>query len=239
MMDGWSDEALKGLDDLRRKEAEERRILELQSFIEQPNFPKAMRMKTFREFEVTETNRKAFKMVTAWHPDDHFGFLLMGPAGTGKTHLMLGLINNILENLLNPENLSIRLKSFLHFTNTAEFLEKVRTNFDESGELEKCKTVTYLFLDDLGVENLTDWSRDQLYRLFEYRQNQNLPTFITTNLSLDEIKARMHERILSRLKEVCVFVTLEGKDHRTDAMRENLKIISDRVKQLEEKKQGA
>lgn len=208
------------------------RLEELSRFIKDPCFPSDFHSKNFHNFDVNENNKTAFDFFNAWNQDD-FGFLIMGPSGTGKSYLMFALIHRILETMAQPENLDIRMKNLLVFVNTAEFLEKLKKNFDEDKELDRCKSCTFLFLDDLGVENITDWSRDQLYRLFEYRLNQRLATFVSTNLSLDELKNRMHERVLSRLKDLCVPVTIGGYDRRNDTMKKNLTTIAERVKKTE------
>ncbi len=42
----------------------------------------------------------------------------------------------------------------------------------------KLKTVPLLLLDDIGAENTTNWSRDEvLAPLLQYRMENHLPTF--------------------------------------------------------------
>lgn len=200
-------------------------------FRKSPCFPSDMQNKTFDTFVASDENKKSFDLLRAW-AGDNFGFLLMGPSGSGKTHLMISLVNVVLEHL-DPDRVH-SVGSTLLFINTSEFLELTRRDIETGKEFERIRKLTFLFLDDLGVENLTDWSRDQLYRLFEYRNNNKLATFITTNLSPSELKERMHERILSRILEMCVPVQLTGSDKRKDLMKDNLKVLNERIKQRDE-----
>ena len=43
---------------------------------------------------------------------------------------------------------------------------------------------------------------------------RELPTWLTTNLSLDELRARYTERVFSRLFEKALLVELSGSDRR-------------------------
>lgn len=195
-------------------------------------FPYDLPFKTFENFNVSPENKTGFDQIGAW-ANDEFGFLIMGPSGSGKSHLAFALLNKILDHV--SEMYEGRISELIAFYNTSEFLETLRRDMESGSKFESAKEVDYLFLDDLGVENLTDWGRDHFYRLFEYRLNRRKATFITTNLSLDELKERLHERILSRLKEMCVFVQLKGNDKRTDRMKENMKLLNERIKERDQK----
>lgn len=196
------------------------------SYLTSEVFPRDMLSRTFENSQPEPLNSDVVKMFEAWSMDDDFGFLAMGPAGCGKSHLMHALVNRIAP-LYRGESF---LNKAIYFSNTAEFLNKLRRDLESGKEFESAKKSNFLFLDDLGVENLTDWSRDELYRLFEYRLNNKLPTFITTNLNLEELKGRLHERLLSRLKDMCVFVQLKGRDRRSDFMKDRMQTLIARSK---------
>lgn len=207
----------------RRQEYWQHRQHELDEFFKSPQFPRDMETRTFETFDQNE-NSDALSLLKSWKMGDEFGFLIMGPSGCGKTHLLHSLVN-----LIAPEaKLGYWVKDCVIFVNTAEFLNVVRRDLETGEQFGRAKTAAFLFLDDLGVENLTDWSRDELYRLFEYRLNNRLPTFITTNLNLEELKTRLHERLLSRLKDMCVFVPVKGRDRRTDFMKTRMKTLIER-----------
>jgi len=82
---------------------------------------------------------------------------------------------------------------------------------DVLGEVRECKV---LCLDDLGAERVTDFAREQVYRLVNYRYEQELPILATTNLGPGELEAQLGARIVSRLAEMCEWVALECDDYR-------------------------
>ena len=80
-----------------------------------------------------------------------------------------------------------------------------------------------LLLDDIGAEYLTAWSRDEVMEpILQYRMDQNLPTFFTSNYSIDEIEKHFiingdkmkAKRIIERIKQVSDEVELVGKNRR-------------------------
>lgn len=56
-----------------------------------------------------------------------------------------------------------------------------------------------LFIDDVEVAKMSDWLHEELYRIFNRRYACALPTFITTNLNPDELRAHLGDRITRRL----------------------------------------
>ena len=78
-------------------------------------------------------------------------------------------------------------------------------------ELKKCDL---LLIDDIGAESVTSWSRDEiLSTILQYRMDEKLPTFFTSNLTIDELEAHLSEtkesidkvkarRIIERIKQL-------------------------------------
>ncbi len=69
-------------------------------------------------------------------------------------------------------------------------------------------------LDDMGTENITDWTRSVLYELLDKRMRNEQQFIITTNLSLKDIAERIDPRLSSRFSEYCEVITVEGNDRR-------------------------
>lgn len=162
----------------------------------------------------------------------------MGPSGTGKSHLAFAILNRYIDEFRNrPMQGKDWLDVTMHlpvYYSVSELLSDMRGN-NGSGELPFGLTKKgILFLDDLGTENITDWSRDVLFRLFEHRLNQRMPTFITSNLTLAELKERLHERIISRILGLCIPLTLTGKDRRHEILANRVRLVASRV--VDEKK---
>ncbi|PQP79004.1 hypothetical protein C6B37_02770, partial [Candidatus Phytoplasma phoenicium] len=89
--------------------------------------------------------------------------------------------------------------------------------FDEelSKKMDILRTIPYLFLDDLGAENLTIYFRDDiLYPLLNARQEKGLITFISSNFNPKQLKehfqitneknqAMKAFRIINKLQKMC------------------------------------
>ena len=81
-------------------------------------------------------------------------------------------------------------------------------------------------LDDIGAENETPWSRDEILSpLLQYRMEENLQTFFTSNLTLDELEKQLSitssgidslkaRRIIERIKQLTVYEKLVSKNRR-------------------------
>jgi len=87
--------------------------------------------------------------------------------------------------------------------------------------MDSARRVHVLILDDLGAHNYTEWTRNKLYSIINYRLNNNLPTVITTNLDLAELEEYLGERTTSRIIQMCrIFRLMVETDIRIVKRRE-------------------
>ncbi len=147
------------------------------------------------------------------------GFYVHGSFGSGKTYLVAALFNE----LAKKGNKSI----IVHFPELLRGLkESFSTNYTEKFDI--IKKTPLLLLDDIGAEYLTAWGRDEVLEpILQYRMDEELPTFFTSNLdlkqlethlsvinnSVDKLKAR---RIIERIKQLSIPIELVGKDFRNN-----------------------
>jgi DNA replication protein DnaC len=127
--------------------------------------------------------------------------LFSGPVGSGKTFLACCIANELLE-----EGVSV------NFVVVPDLLDRIRSTYDqnkpqwyesEQGMLDAARETPLLILDDLGAHNYTEWTRNKLYSIINYRLNYFLPTVITTNLSLQRLNEYLGERTVSRIIHMC------------------------------------
>jgi DNA replication protein DnaC len=52
-----------------------------------------------------------------------------------------------------------------------------------------------LILDDLGTQSGSPWAQEKLFQLLNHRSNSQLPTVVTTNLSIDRLDERLRMRL--------------------------------------------
>jgi len=112
--------------------------------------------------------------------------------GCGKTHLAAAIAGKALD----------RGES-VFFAVVPDLLDQLRTAFDpdttgsRDETFHQIREVPLLVLDDLGAHKTTAWAEEKLYQIVNFRTLSRLPTVITTNLNLAELKA-CHPRIYSR-----------------------------------------
>lgn len=133
------------------------------------------------------------------------GLYLYGNFGCGKTYLIAAMFNELAKK---------GYKSAIIFW--PEFLRNLKTSFttDFKEKFEHIKKVPLLLIDDIGAENTTAWGRDEIFcPLIQYRMQENLPTFFTSNFdlkaleehfsftkdSVEKVKAR---RIIERINQL-------------------------------------
>lgn len=136
--------------------------------------------------------------------DDMKGLLLYGPVGTGKTHLAACIANALMAQFV-----PVLFTSVIELTGLFE---------DELGEvLHRMRSARLLILDDLGAERGTDFKLEQVYNVVNARCNDMRPMIVTTNCTLDEMRAEQdlrYRRIWERVRSMCREVRMDGESWR-------------------------
>ena len=130
------------------------------------------------------------------------GLYLSGSFGCGKTYLISALFNELAKK---------GFKSSIIFW--PEFLRDLKASFDYDfrEKFEIIKTTPILLIDDIGSEVVTPWSRDEiLCTILQYRMQEHLPTFFTTNFNKQELEKHLSngndelksKRIMERINQL-------------------------------------
>jgi DNA replication protein DnaC len=165
--------------------------------------------------------KAAQSFISDWGRPDLQGLLIVGKNGTGKTHLAVAIMHELIK-----KGVAAR------FYSSVEFLELAKEGFKNETTrqtIEALAAIPLLVLDDLGKEfikrsaasiDITDtWANEVFYSLINARYEQDKPLILTTNLLDTEIAARYGASVWSRLAEMCKPVVLDGTDYRMEVAR--------------------
>ena len=138
------------------------------------------------------------------------GVILSGVNGIGKTHLAVAIV-------LHMTSIGKRA----NFKNIVDLISELKDSFKSGSELylHSLLDCELLVLDDLGAEysrNDSGWVSELIYKILNRAYEDKKIVVITTNLSDYELTNKYEPRIISRLRDMCEYITWGDKDHRGD-----------------------
>lgn len=135
--------------------------------------------------------------------------LLIGPTGTGKTHISTAIAGELIH-----KGYDVIYDSAQNILSDFE-ADRFRNSYGrEESRSDKYLECTLLIIDDLGTEFSNQFTLSTLYNLLNTRQNRGLATIISTNLSPDELAKKYEDRIYSRIIGTAKVMPFVGKDRR-------------------------
>lgn len=145
------------------------------------------------------------------------GLYLHGNFGCGKTYLIAALFNEL--------KLNKKVSAEIVY-----FPEALRTLKDDwnlfNAKVNYYQTVDLLLIDDIGAEKVSEWGRDEvLGTILQSRMNNNMPTFFTSNLTIEELERHLassknsedvvkSRRIIERIKQLTIDLEMISENRR-------------------------
>lgn len=172
--------------------------------VKSASIPKIFLNSRAKDFTVTENNEvaaeTAIKSITK-----NDGLYIYGDCGTGKT-MLSSIIANERAELLKP---SIFIGAVDIFHELNPYMSDGKTARIRKDIIKKTPC---LIIDDLGAEKPSDWTKQTLFEIIDYRYRENLQTIITSNFNIEKLQSRLSEyegnRIIRRIKAICKLVEL-------------------------------
>jgi DNA replication protein DnaC len=190
----------------KEREISDRRLHKL---LERSNL-RALSDKTFDSYikNLSEDPKQvAYQQALRFAGQPEGWFVLVGPTGTGKTHLAAAIGNDRLKHG-HPALFMV----------VPDLLDHLRSAYAPGSEMgydelfETVRDAPLLILDDLGAQISTQWASEKLFQLFNHRYIYRLATVVTSNNSLDEIGGRLASRMSD--PALCTCVMTKGPDFR-------------------------
>ena len=205
-----------------REERERRR----KRLIHSINMPKNIAEARFSDTALTPERQdvigELLKFINSYKPNSteyQKGLYLAGPFGVGKTYMMGALANELSENGVETTLVNVP-------TYSAEIKQAIATNTVEA-KLVSIKNTPILVLDDIGAEMNSAWFRDEvLMVILQHRMLQELPTFFTSNFTIDQLEAHFAhsnkgdqellkaKRLIERIRFLAKEYFVDGQNHR-------------------------
>ena len=186
------------------------------------DMPKEIVNASMKDIYTDDKNRlETIKWLTTFikkieNNEKNKGLFLTGNFGCGKTYVVAACFNELAKK-------GKKVASLYY----PEFLRSLKERFsDDYREIfDKVKKCDLLLIDDIGAESVTSWNRDEvLGTILQYRMQEALPTFFTSNLSIKELEVHLAgndsegkikaRRIIERIKYLTDNITMIAENRR-------------------------
>jgi DNA replication protein DnaC len=144
--------------------------------------------------------RQALEAARTYAANPRGWFVLVGPSGSGKTYLAAAIAN---------ERIKQGFPAF--FQTVPDLLDHLRAAFAPESEMSyddlfnQVCNAPLLVLDDFDIKQSKEWAKEKLYQLLNHRFLHELPTVITSAVSIDSMDDRTRTRLTNpRLSHVYV-----------------------------------
>ncbi|WP_429971003.1 primosomal protein DnaI [Fructilactobacillus sp. Tb1] len=154
----------------------------------------------------------------------HKGFYIYGSFGVGKSYLLSAIAHRLAKDNVKT--------TFLHFPSFAMDMKGLISSKTDSvtNRVDQVKKVPVLMIDDIGADSMSAWIRDDILGvILEYRMQNQLSTFFSSNFSMDQLEKEhlavtakgdfeplKAKRLMERIKFLATPIEVNGKNLRND-----------------------
>lgn len=200
---------------------------EIKNRVKAMAMPKDVREAELSDFELTaerkESMAAAIDFVQAYDQNPKAfqqGLYFQGAFGVGKSYLLGAMANTLAERGYRS--------TLVHFpTYVVEMKQAIQTD-QVAQKLDAVKKAPILMIDDIGADAMSSWVRDDILGvILQYRMQEQLPTFFSSNFSMERLETEhlrysqrgedeplKAKRIMERIRFLSREISMTGENRR-------------------------
>lgn len=185
----------------KREGLQKRQLIE--SLAAQARIPTRYRTVTLENYQpVTDAGAKVLARAI-WYAQtwservaDGTSLVLCGTPGTGKTHLACAIGWKV-----------VAVGSSVLYATVAEVTRAIRSTYQDGARIGEAEAIAQhvkpalLILDEVGAASGSDHEKQMLFEIINQRYAEVRPTILISNLSGEDLRAFLGERIMDRLRQ--------------------------------------
>ena len=219
MNEGYADVSYLETEEL----VEYRRLEAIKNRIQLINMPASLKNVTVADIDKNDENRvEVMLAITDFvkrFEEKPKGLYIYGNFGIGKSYLMAYLANLLSKTYLQSTTM-------LHYPTFVVDIKNAIRDGSVKERIDEIKLAQVLVLDDIGAEQHSPWVRDDVLQvILQYRMQENLATFFTSNFSFDDLERHFAsgksgdetwqaKRVMERIRYLARDLHLKGNNRR-------------------------
>ncbi|HCR1072524.1 TPA: ATP-binding protein, partial [Enterobacter kobei] len=125
------------------------------------------------------------------------GLVMTGNCGTGKNHLAVSIAKTIIRDHLAK----VEITDVMRLTRAVKSTWRHNAEMTEEDVIERFASLDLLIIDEVGVQFGSPTEMTILQEIINARYESILPTILISNLTFDQLKETIGERIVDRVTD--------------------------------------
>ena len=198
------------------------KLLKLNFLYDQAQLTKKQRIHTAIRIDDDNTDEKEFnrlseieKNIESWISHGNNLYIHSSITGNGKTLWSIRLMQSYFGKIWHKTDFECRGL----FINVPRFFISLKENIDKKTEYvnqikENIETADLIIWDEIGTKQLTAFEHENLLSYINMRVDNGKSNIYTSNLSSEELKTVVGDRLYSRIVNLSEDIELHGQDKR-------------------------